>query len=244
MKYKEIKPDIDLNPFIHSFWELKGDELDEGWERNFPDGCAGLVMNLGDFCLTDNGTVSMEFGKTYAVGVMTSFKDSFITGNTRLIGVCLKPASFPIFFNHAPQFELTDNTIELEKSNSLNLDKILKDPSHYLNQFFAARIRTKNNELQPVIQDIHNSNGRLSIDELSKRNFTTVRQLERRFKTRIGISPKEYSNIIRFQTALTLIKNSEGKRSLLDIAFDCGFYDHSHLANEIKRRTGLSPSQL
>ena len=38
--------------------------------------------------------------------------------------------------------------------------------------------------------------------------------------------------------------NLEEKRSLLDIAFECGFYDHSHLTNEIKKNTGFSPSEL
>jgi len=81
MEYKEIKPCTALQPYIHSFWELKGDELDKQWERNFPDGCAGFVMNLSDTCLTDNGTVSMEFGKTYAVGAMRSFKKSYINSD-------------------------------------------------------------------------------------------------------------------------------------------------------------------
>lgn len=244
MKYIEKIPHRELAPFIHSFWELRGDEEDKQWERIFPDGCAGLVMNLGDDCLTDNGLVSMEFGKTYVVGAMTSFKDSFINSNTHLIGVCLKPATFSNFYNYAPQNELIDNTIEFEKSNSFNVDKILKDPINYLNQFYIDRVSLKDNKLHSVVQDVHNSNGQLSIYELSKKNCTSVRQLERNFKRQIGLSPKEYSNIVRFQNALSLIKNTNQNRSLLDIAFECGFYDHSHLTNEIKRNTGLSPSQL
>lgn len=73
-------------------------------------------------------------------------------------------------------------------------------------------------------------------------DHTIIRQLERNFKKHIGLSPKEYSNIIRFQNALSLIKNEN--RSLLDIALECGYYDHSHLVNEIKRNTGFPPSQL
>lgn len=244
MQYKEIKPCKSLEPFIHSFWELKGTEQDCQWERNFPDGCAGLVINLADTCLTDNGSVAMEFGKTYVVGAMTSFKDSYIDNNTHLVGVCLKPATFTNFYKYVPQNELTNKTVEFEKSNSFNLDKILKDPLYYLNHFFTERIENKNNQLQSVINDIHSLNGQFSIHKLSKRNHITVRQLERNFKTHIGISPKEYSNIIRFQNALNIIKNSSQKRSLLDIAFECGYYDHSHLANEIKKNTGFSPSQL
>ncbi|WP_398358623.1 helix-turn-helix domain-containing protein [Sphingobacterium wenxiniae] len=68
--------------------------------------------------------------------------------------------------------------------------------------------------------------------------------MERNFKRFIGLSPKEYSNIIRFRNALNLIKKSNQNRSLLDIAFECGYYDHSHLANEIKRITGLPPSSF
>ncbi|MCH5685255.1 hypothetical protein LWM68_13975 [Niabella sp. W65] len=86
MKYRELKPCITLEPYIHSFWELKGDDTDNQWQRNFPDGCPGLVVNLGNACITDNGAVRMDFGKTYAVGMMTSFKDSFIEADTHLLG--------------------------------------------------------------------------------------------------------------------------------------------------------------
>lgn len=244
MEYKKIKPYKDLEPFIHFYWELKGNELERQWERVFPDGCAGIVMNLGNTCLTDNGSLAMEFGKTYVVGAMNSFKDSFIDSDTHLLGVCLKPATFANFYSYASQNELTNNTIEFEKSNSFKVDKILYDPFNYFDQFFSERIKSKNNQLQSVINDIHSTNGQISIYELAKTNFTTIRQLERNFKKYIGLSPKEYSNIIRFQNALRIIKNSNQNRSLLDIAFECGYYDHSHLSNEIKRNTGLSPSLL
>ncbi|SMG15009.1 helix-turn-helix transcriptional regulator [Arenibacter troitsensis] len=244
MEYIETKPYKELELFIHCYWELKGEDSDRQWERNFPDGCAGLVMNIGETCLTDNGSLSMEFGKTYVVGAMTSFKDSFIDSNTHLLGVCFKPAIFTNFYNYVAQDELTDNTIEFEKPNSFNIDKILANRSNYLNQYFLDRIKCKENQLQSIISDIHSSNGKLSISEISKRNHITVRQLERKFKSQIGLSPKEYSNIIRFQNALNIIKNSNENRSLLDIAFECGYYDHSHLNNEIKRNTGLSPTLL
>ena len=244
MNYKKIKPCKELEPFIHFYWELKGNEFESQWERVFPDGCAGVLTNLGNTCLTDSGSVSMEFGKTYVVGAMNSFKDSFIDNDTHLLGVCLKPATFANFYSYASQNELTNDTIEFEKSNSFNVDKTLANPFNYFDYFFSDRIKSKSNQLQSVVNDIHSTNGQISVFELSKRNFTTVRQLERNFKKYIGLSPKEYSNIIRFQNALSIIKNSNQNRSLLDIAFECGYYDHSHLTNEIKRNTGLSPSVL
>jgi AraC-like DNA-binding protein len=244
MQHKETKPCLELEPFIHSFWELKGEDHDKQWERNFPDGCPGLVINLGEPCITDNGLVSMGYGKTYVVGSMTSFKDSFIDTNTHLLGVCLKPATFSNLYSYASQIELLNSTVEFDFAHSFDFGKITKDPINYLNRFFIDRIKHKNKPLQSVIDDMHNSNGQLSIHEIAKKNHTTVRQLERNFKIHIGLTPKEYSNIIRFQNTLSVIKSSPQERSLLDIAFECGFYDHSHLANEIKRNTGLVPSQL
>lgn len=244
MEYKRIEPYKDLKPFIHFYWELKGNKSERQFERVFPDGCAGVLMNVGNTCLTDNGSFSLEFGKTYVVGAMTSFKDSIIDSDTHLLGVCLKPATFANFYNYASENELTNDTIELEKSNAFNVGKMCDNSFVYFNQFFSDRIKSKNIPLQSIIQDIHSTKGQISMRELSERNFTTIRQLERNFKRFVGLSPKEYSNIIRFQNALTMIKKSDKNRSFLDIAFECGYYDHSHLTNEIKRNTGLSPSQL
>lgn len=244
MQYKKIKPCKELEPFIHFYWELKGNEIERQWERVFPDGCAGILINLGNTCLTDNGLLSMEYGKTYVVGAMNSFKDSFIDSETHLAGVCLKPATFANFYSYASQNELTNATVEFEKANSFNVDKASDNPFHYFDRFFSGRLKNKNIRLQEVLNQIHLTNGNISINELAKIHFTTVRQLERNFKKLIGLSPKEYSNIIRFQHAMSLIKNSNQSRSLLEIAFECGYYDHSHLTNEIKKNTGLAPSLL
>lgn len=244
MVYRKVKPSKELEPFINFYWELNGIESEKQWERVFPDGCAGIILNLGNKCLTDNGELSMESGKTYVVGAMNAFKDSFIDNDTHLIGVCLKPATFTNFYTYASQNELTNSTVELEKSNSFSFDKAYKNPVNYFDRFYSERIKTKTYQLHSVINDIHFSKGTISIYDLAKRNFTTIRQLERNFKKFIGLSPKEYSSIIRFQYALSLIKDSKQNRSLLDIAFECGYYDHSHLSLEVKRNTGLSPSLL
>jgi AraC-like DNA-binding protein len=244
MKYKETAPCPALAPYIHTFWELTGESTDKQWERNFPDGCAGLVINLGDTCITDNGLVKMEFGKTYVVGAMTSFKDSFIEENTHLYGVCLKPGAFPNFYNYAPQSEITDQTIQLEKVHAPDIGKCMNNPVEYLNGFFIHRLQAPNGLVKSVIEAIHKAQGQAAISEIAKKNFTSVRQLERMFNTQLGITPKAYSRIVRFQHALSKIKDARHGMSLSDIAFECGYYDHSHLTNDIRKNTGMAPSQL
>jgi hypothetical protein len=151
MKYQETPPFKNLQPFIHFYWELKGNELEKRWERVFPDGCAGVLFNLGDHCLTDNGSLTLEFGKTYVVGAMNTFKESLIDANTHLLGVCFKPATFSNFYKYGSQDLMTNDTIEFERSNSFNIDKILNNRFDYLNQFFTDRINIIINPLQSVI---------------------------------------------------------------------------------------------
>lgn len=98
--------------------------------------------------------------------------------------------------------------------------------------------------LMQVIADIKKHKGTISVFELANRHFTTVRQLERHFKQHIGISPKEFINIIRFQFVHAAIREKSSEKSLLKIAFDHGYYDHAHLANAIKRYTGDTPTEL
>ncbi|WP_343565701.1 DUF6597 domain-containing transcriptional factor [Sphingobacterium sp.] len=195
MEYKKVKPYKELEPFIHFYWELKGKEYEKGLERVFPDGCAGILLNLGNRCLTDNGGFSVDYGKTYVVGAMNAFKDSLIDNDTHLICVCLKPATFANFYHYASQIELTNNTIEFEKSIAFDVDKVYEDPFKYFDRFYSERIKTKTNHLHTVINDIHLFKGRICVFDLAKRNCITVRQLERNFKKFIGLSPQEYSNI-------------------------------------------------
>ncbi|MFB6453826.1 DUF6597 domain-containing transcriptional factor [Chitinophaga sp. Hz27] len=243
MKHYAQHPCPELSSYIHSFWELKGSACDSQWERIFPDGCPGIIINAGDACKTDNGHTILEHGKTYVVGAMTSFKDSFIATDTHLIGVCFKPAAFSSFFKFVPQHELTNLTVEFDKRHSLDIGKISSDKNGYLNRYFWERKNVVYPTLQPVLEDIHRCNGNIQISEMAKRNFITTRQLERLFKTHIGLTPKEYVNIIRFQSALSMI-NDHRRKSLSDIAFDCGFYDQAHLTNEMKRHTGLTPAEI
>ena len=245
MKYKEIKPSIYLQNKINSYWELTGDTSSNHWERIFPDGCPGLIMNLGDTCSTDNGTVKMEHGKTYMVGAMTTYKESYINENTHLIGVCLKPSAFASFFSYSSLCEIKNKTVLFDKNLSFDRDRFFKDNyTNYLNQFFTDRKNNKISRLGSVIEDMQVSKGLITIDELSKQNGISIRQLERLFNRFIGLTPKEYANIIRLRTTLNLILSQKEHTSLLDIAFECGYYDHSHLTNAIKRYTGFLPSEL
>jgi AraC-like DNA-binding protein len=83
----------------------------------------------------------------------------------------------------------------------------------------------------------------LQVNDIAERYAISPRQLERKFKQQIGVSPQTFINVLRNRAALAAIKK-RNNCSLLKIALEYGYYDHAHLSKEIKRFTGAAPSQF
>jgi AraC-like DNA-binding protein len=244
MIYKEVKPHPALVDYIDAFWTTTSDGKKIVSEKILPDGCVDIILNLGDDCKTDNGTFDIKNGRTYLVGTMKHFKIVEMKPETNLIGIRFKPAAFPSFYKFTSLHQITDGTVEFENKLSPDLKQVISNSTEYLNQFFINKLTRPNPILLPVVADIKNCRGQINVPELAKRHFTTTKQLERNFKQHVGISPKEFINLVRFQFVLHVIQKKSSERSLLTIALEHGYYDHSHLANEVKRYTGVAPTQL
>ena len=237
MAYASISPHPALASYIDAYWSVKGPEEGCTTSRILPDGCVDIIFNAGE------DMASMKSGRAYLVGTMTQSFDSRIVPGTRLLGVRFKPAAFSAFYRFASLHEITDDTIECEKRLAPEFP-ILGDPVAELNAFFLGKLSLPKHVLFPVLEDIHHHHGLLRVEELAKRHFTTVRQLERSFKYHIGVSPKEFINQVRFRHALHVIRHKLPDEQLADIADACGYYDHAHLTHEIKKYTGMPPVQL
>jgi AraC family transcriptional regulator len=59
------------------------------------------------------------------------------------------------------------------------------------------------------------------------------------FKQSIGTSPHQYLIQQRIERAQQLLKQTD--RSIVDIAFECGFNSHSHLSKQFRQLTGMTP---
>jgi len=239
-----MPPHTFLSPYIDSYWKVTGSQYQLINQKILPDGCVDIILNVGEDIPDADGQFCLKNESAYLVGTMTKFKNSMLLPQTSLIGVRFKPAGFSFFYNFASLHEITNQTIEFEKSLSPRIEKCLDNPFSYLDHFFLAKIDTARHGLLGIIESIEVKNGRLSVPMLAEEHCTTTRQLERSFKRFIGISPKEFINIVRFKHAHSLLTSETTKRDLLSIALNCGYYDHAHLGNEIKKYTGSTPSEL
>lgn len=82
---------------------------------------------------------------------------------------------------------------------------------------------------------------RLSIRDLARRAGLSPRQLERRFRAELWMSPRELIQRMRVERACEALRNTE--HSMARIALDCGFYDQAAFTRQFKKRLGLTPGQ-
>jgi AraC-like DNA-binding protein len=57
----------------------------------------------------------------------------------------------------------------------------------------------------------------------------------------MGLTPKKYANIMRFQGALDFIDRNPDV-NISDVAIDFGYYDQPAFVRAFKKCTGLAPS--
>ena len=87
--------------------------------------------------------------------------------------------------------------------------------------------------------------GRLgaSLDRLAAEACLSPRQFERNFVARVGLSPKLFARIARFDQAFRL-KEKLPDLDWLAVAVQCGYYDYRHLVRDFREFAGVTPPQL
>lgn len=79
------------------------------------------------------------------------------------------------------------------------------------------------------------------LKEVSSDLFISDRQLQRKFGEAVGVSPKNFQRISRFETVLKQLLLNQNK-DYLTSALEHGYYDQSHFIKEFKEYVGESPS--
>lgn len=242
--YREIAPHTALSPYIDAYWTVTGDNTGDVPDKILPDGCVDIILNFGPAFSTESGATRMATGQPYLVGTMTRYKEMIRPPETRLVGVRFKPGGFPFFYDHVLLKNTADRTVEFDPRLLPVIPEDTRRLPNLLDHFFYDRFSSSPQQILPLIAAIRQAKGKITVSELAKRNFVTIRQLERLFAGYLDISPKQFINFARYHNTLEAIRRRQSHKSLLDIACECGYYDHAHLSNEIRKYTGALPSRL
>lgn len=257
MNYHFTKPSLLLSPYVKQYWGLEscvragGEHI----QRIVPNGLMELMFYMGDkpHSLNPKKTIPDH---TVLAGQQKENYDLRVTGKMNIFSVSFYPHGAMMFFD-IPMSELTDHNIPLRFLLKDTVDKLetklfktcgFDEKKAIVENFLLQELKRnfKKYEVARMCKIIHAINqypGKINIESLASIACLSRKQFERTFAECIGISPKHFLRIVRFQQAI-FIKQKKRNFPLIDLAYHCGYYDQAHMVNEFKSLSGLTPSQF
>ncbi len=87
------------------------------------------------------------------------------------------------------------------------------------------------------------TDGRVPIGDLTDELRCSRRHLTSRFREQIGLPPKAFAQILRFDRGIRRLRR-EGPASLAEVARECGYYDQAHFNRDFRRFSGTTPTEI
>jgi AraC-like DNA-binding protein len=249
MIFKRISPPEALRSIIECYWIAESNDPTPIIEKIIPDGYTEIIFHYGDPYLIRLKNTWEQQSKDLVAGQITRHFFLQNTGHAGVIGIKLKPTALTHLYG-IHQNTLTDKVINLAEIQQMSAEipelDLRNTTDHeeriaVLNKYFQSIVsRFKQGVADRAVEMILVANGMLSVNDITSTLFVTERQLERLFKNYIGLSPKFYCRIIRFNYIFQCMQKESTKWA--DVLYDAGFYDQSHFIRNFKAFTGEEPS--
>jgi len=254
-KYYIIPPPAELAYYVRAYWVFEGSGIgDQPYVyRSMADACAEIVFHYKSNWprISETNQIIPGTDKVAALQSPTARYQRFVTNSDfGIFGAYIYPYAIPDLFNLSAS-ELSNQMPSfadcIGKNGRSLQERILHANDNHerasiLSAFLTKQLRQKAQKpttIHACIKQIIHSPGPSRIDKIASDFCISARQLERKFKTITGYSPKHFSRISRFQQAL---RNYGGNyKSLTDIAYDCGYYDQSHFIHDFREFSGYEP---
>lgn len=257
MRYWRMQPDARLLPWVLCYYLVEPTAAapisQSGQELLLPDGYSELVFKLDApferWVVGEPGNRSV-MRSSYLIGGRFRSVLTRNLGRVRVAGVKLDSRLLHAIIR-MPLSKFRDSTLPLDALDTpalLDLDDEVKSARSAeqikgrLDRFFLRSLGCKwpgEPAIDGLLQRIHLSRGALSIMQWARTEHINSRTLERRFCACMGMTPKQYSRIVRFKHSYyRLVLAHPGEPGAhLD-----AYYDQSHFTHEFRMFVGIPPS--
>jgi AraC-like DNA-binding protein len=221
--YRELSPPDALKPLVKTGWTLAtgGGPEDEYGHVATPDGCVEIIRRLGG---------RSSWGKSqppcFVAGLITRPVELSLGGDSRFVGLRLWPWAWNAL-GRVPCRDFLDRWLPLP-------DDALPTT---LDEAFAIFDATLDGDTAALAVAILASR---SAGELVRRSGRPARALQRWFERQIGVAPRTYFRLLRFQESLAGLPAAEG--TLADHAAAHGYADQAHMARDYRAMAGAPAS--
>jgi AraC-like DNA-binding protein len=253
MLYQSHAPAPPLDKFVEYFWALC-DAPPHAHERIVASGTLELVVNLDENQFRVYDPDDLVHPRCFSGAMVSGVYRSPFVIDTRehaaIVGVHFKPGGALPFLG-APPGELADIHVDLDclwKQHGSRLREMLC-AARDTEQRFEILARTLRMMLRPPRERYHavryamrRLERGVSVGEVSVRLGLSRRRLIEVFTADVGMTPKLFARVRRFQRAFDAAQRE--LRSWSELAFECGYFDQSHLIRDFVAFAGEPPAEI
>jgi AraC-like DNA-binding protein len=224
--------------------------------RQFPGPNVVLIIEFGAplrVTLGGDERTAARHAAGFAVGLCDRFATTEHQGRQRGIQVDLTPTGARRLFG-LPLSKMAGHVMSLDdllptehRTLSDRLDATTDWTSRLdlVEALLARRIRDATVDTRRIdwaVAQIESSGGRLEVGRLARELGYSRKHLISLFHDQVGVPPKLLARLVRFDRLMDRARRDASTR-WADLAFESGYSDQAHLARDVRRFTGLTPTQ-
>lgn len=233
-----------LRPFVESLWFSRATR-EVPRERVLPSGAAHLVVRLSDHSFRIDAE---SVGWAAVAGPRSTFYEKETPVGACAVGAQLRPGALALLTGvpahelanrHTPWVDLAPETLLVRARERMAEATTVRQALVRWDAFLAAQL--------PVIRAMHpavaHALGRFvagdAIAPVVRASGFSHRRFIALFESEVGLSPKLYCRVRRFDAAVARVGDTD--RTLAELALDGGFADQPHLNREFRAFAGCAP---
>lgn len=252
LHYHEWPAPAELAHLLQCAWRLVDDTPDGSVQTIYPDGRCELIAHRRTPLQRENGEGAWHsqaprlFAAQQRVAIRLRANAPF-----DCVGLRLRPeaSSWLVGSNLAACRDDILALDDLDASLALTFEAAANDAATREDAAPLWRWATETHSRFRVLPDVADcvraldaAQGLLTTRALADQLRLPMRTLQQRFLRSVGLSIREYAQVIRLQTAIGLL---DGKTTdLADMASGAGFADQPHASRALRAFTGLTPARL
>jgi AraC-like DNA-binding protein len=259
VSFSRYLPGPPLNQYIAWFWYYDQWRVAHEREHVLPDGSFELIFNLEDRSrkLFDREDLNryQAFRKSWLSGAQSGYLIIDALNGASMMGVHFNPGGIAPFLKPSAD-ELRNRVAELDgiwgSSAGALRERLLNAPNpqlkfRELEQFLLALLTRARSDSQKekrvnwALKQFADQRNVQRLAGVAAQLGVSQKHFIHEFRQRVGITPKMFCRIRRFQSVLSEI-NRKGSVEWTSVALDCGYFDQAHFINDFQTFAGLNPT--
>lgn len=253
MIYVSRRPASPLDAAVSAVWYFRSAPRPFGFERVLPKGRAQLVVNLKEdrtrtydergVCVVSPGAVVSGLGPRFEI-IDTDEQE-------HVVGVVFRPGGTTAFFRDSA-FAMRGRDVPLEALWGVAGTALLREalleaatPEAALDVLEHALLQARHGrEPHPAVTFALTRFDRqpevARVGAVTDAVGMSAKRFIERFKAEVGLTPKQYCRLMRFQRAVSAA-HADVDLDWRDVALACGYFDQAHFIHDFREFSGLTP---